>query len=66
MSASTPRPCIKPPSTPGVRLVGAWLRCVGCKFEWKGGLNEWSEVEADSLRCPKCAANTPNTPTEAA
>jgi hypothetical protein len=48
------RPFIKPPSTNSVRLVGAWLRCVGCQFEWKGNLNEWSEVTAEALRCPRC------------
>lgn len=53
------RPFIKPPSTNSVRLVGAWLRCVGCQFEWKGNLNEWSEVTVKALRWPRCPAITP-------
>ena len=53
------RPYIKPPTSSGIRLVGAWLRCAGCQFEWHGTLNEWSEVCVESLRCPRCAEKTP-------
>jgi hypothetical protein len=62
MSATITRLPIRPPSVTGVRVVGALLRCQGCKTEWYGALTEWSEVEPASLRCPRCSPHSPEPP----
>ena len=57
--AAQPRLRLLPGSKTNVRIVSALLRCMSCKAEWHGNVNQFGAVIADSARCPRCTQPPP-------